>query len=178
MATIQFLSWALSWILTYSNSGWTTRARLEGRVQGVVVQARKAQSTNRGGGQNRTLVVLALEGDDDGGVGDVLVVEVGLKVGEGGGAGGTEGHHTVTSVDESLLVEGLEGPPLGLHVPGLHGLVAMVEVDPTAETADDLLPLVCVSGDDLAALGVVARDGRRGGKHTWRCRSCRRPGSR
>lgn len=95
------------------------------------------------------------EGDNDGGIGDVLVVLVGLKVGEGGGEGGRVGHDAVATVDLALVEQLLEDPPLGLHEGWVHGLVVVVKVDPAAETLDGVAPLLAVPHDDGAALGVV-----------------------
>ena len=95
------------------------------------------------------------EGDNDGGIGDVLVVLVGLEVGEGGGEGSRVGHDAVATVDLALVEQLLEHPPLGLHEGRVHGLVVVVEVDPAAETLNGMAPLLTVPHDDGAALGVV-----------------------
>ena len=44
-------------------------------------------------------------------------------------------------VDEPLVVELFEDPPDGLHVPRVHGLVVLLEVDPTTHTPNDVLPV-------------------------------------
>jgi hypothetical protein len=59
------------------------------------------------------------------------------------------------SVDETLLVELLEDPPHALHEGRIERLVVILEIDPPAQSSDDLLPFRRVSHHDLAALGVV-----------------------
>ena len=46
------------------------------------------------------------------------------------------------SIDQSLVIQGLEGPQHALHVPGLECLVVVIEVDPAGLPGDVVLPLV------------------------------------
>lgn len=96
------------------------------------------------------------EGDDDGGIRDILVIGTSFEVGEHGVAGGGEGHDLGATVDELLVEDLLEGPPDTLHVVAIHGLVVVLEIDPATEPAHRLLPLLGVAHDDLAAKLVVA----------------------
>mmetsp|Transcript_26727 Transcript_26727/g.33313 ORF Transcript_26727/g.33313 Transcript_26727/m.33313 type:complete len:503 (-) Transcript_26727:26-1534(-) len=96
------------------------------------------------------------ERDDNGGGGHLLIVGTGLEVGQHGVAGGGERHDLGATVDEVLIEDLLEGPPDALHVIAVHSLVVVLEVDPAAEAAHRLLPLLRVAHDDLAAELVVA----------------------
>ena len=69
-----------------------------------------------------------------------LVILGHLKVGEGRGAARGVGHHPEALVDETLVVDLLEHPPDGLHEPGVHGLVVVLEVNPPAHPSNDLFP--------------------------------------
>jgi hypothetical protein len=96
------------------------------------------------------------EGDDDGGVLDHLIVLSSLEVGEGGGASGGVRHDLETTVHEALVEELLENPPDGLHELKVHGKVGLLEVNPTTETTESLLPLAGVTKDDRTALLVIS----------------------
>ena len=115
-----------------------------GRVHGVVVQATKETS----GSSMR-------ETDDDFWVRDILVVQAGLEIGQRRVADGGIRHDLVSLVDEILFPQRLEDPPYALHVPRLHGLVIILEIDPAAEASDGGL-LFAVPGDDAAGLVVRA----------------------
>lgn len=52
----------------------------------------------------------------------------------------------------------LESPPDGLHVVAVHGLVVVLEVNPSTKSSNDLLPLLRVGHDDLPAQCVVRLD--------------------
>ena len=71
----------------------------------------------------------------------VGVVKAGLLVGQRGVLGPGIRQDAETLVDQTLVVEGLEGPDHGLHVGEVHGLVAVVEVDPAGLAGDVVLPL-------------------------------------
>ena len=43
------------------------------------------------------------------------------------------------SVDNSLVKELLEDPPDGLHEPGVHGLVVILEVNPATKASHNIL---------------------------------------
>ena len=55
-------------------------------------------------------------------------------------------------------MELLEHPPDALHVRHVHCLVVVLEVDPTADALDGLLPFARVSHYDGAALSIVLGD--------------------
>ena len=55
----------------------------------------------------------------------------------------------------NLSVELFEDPPDTLHEPGVHGLVVPPEVNPPAQPANDLLPLLAVSAHDSSTLFVI-----------------------
>ena len=61
----------------------------------------------------------------------------------------------VAFVYETLVVEGLEHPPDAFHEGLVHGLVAVVEVNPPSHSGYGMLPLVCELQDACAALVVV-----------------------
>ena len=69
---------------------------------------------------------------------------VGLEVGERRRELPAVGHDAVRLVDTALVPQLFEDPPDGLHVGGVHGLVAVFEIDPTAHAVDSLLPFVDV----------------------------------
>ena len=102
--------------------------------------------------------VLAGETDDDGRVADVLVVLPRLEVADRRVARRGVRHDLETTVHEVLLVDRLEHPPHALHVPRLHRLVVVLEVDPAPHAPDRLLPLLAVPRHDAPALRVVRRD--------------------
>ena len=107
-------------------------------------------------------VALACTGERHGhGDGRVLavavgVVEAGLLVRQRGVLGPGVRQHAEALVDQALVVELLEGPHDGLHVVLVHGLVAVLEVDPASLTGDVVLPLVGVVHDGLGAVLVEA----------------------
>mmetsp|Transcript_6835 Transcript_6835/g.11799 ORF Transcript_6835/g.11799 Transcript_6835/m.11799 type:complete len:278 (-) Transcript_6835:300-1133(-) len=132
-------------------------------LEGGVDAQRHVGGQGPGGGGPRhhggvVLVVDEGERHHDGGVGDVLVVEAGLEVGEGRVAGRGVGHHLEPAVHLALLKQGLEHPPHTLHEVGIHGLVIVLEVNPPAHATHDGLPLLGVPCDDATALLVVGRD--------------------
>ena len=55
----------------------------------------------------------------------------------------------------SLVKQGLEHPPLGLHELGVHGLVAMIKVDPATHTLDSRAPFCLITHDNGPTLGIV-----------------------
>mmetsp|Transcript_43374 Transcript_43374/g.92874 ORF Transcript_43374/g.92874 Transcript_43374/m.92874 type:complete len:319 (+) Transcript_43374:859-1815(+) len=108
--------------------------------------------------QPRVLLVGPLELHDDGRIGHFFVVELDLKIGEGGGQGSAVGHDSECPVDKAFVEEFLEAPPDGLHVGEIHGFVVVVEVDPSAKTLDDVAPLLSVLEHNSSALFVVLVD--------------------
>jgi hypothetical protein len=69
-----------------------------------------------------------------------LVVLCHFEVGEGCGAACRVGHDPEALVDEPLIVDLLEDPPDGLHEPGVHGFVVILEIDPSPHSPHDLFP--------------------------------------
>ena len=114
----------------------------------------------RGGGPRRQVCVLVGEPERhrDGRVLDIPIVHVGFEVRQRRLEGHRHRHHLEAAVHQALVPELFQDPPDRLHVPGVHGLVVVVEVDPAADAAHDGAPLVDVALDDLPALGVVAGD--------------------
>ncbi|GIX61021.1 uncharacterized protein BcabD6B2_04560 [Babesia caballi] len=88
----------------------------------------------------------------NGGVSDVLVVEVGLEVGHRRGARHRVGHYLEPPVNHPFFEQLLEDPPQRLHVARVERLVVVVEVDPTAGARNDLAPLRRIPHDDFSAL--------------------------
>ena len=58
-------------------------------------------------------------------------------------------------IDLTLVKDLFEHPPLRLHEGGVHGLVVVIEVDPTTEALNGLAPFVSIPHDDSATLSVV-----------------------
>eukprot|EP00755_Sulcionema_specki_P034019 Sspe_Gene.2323::Locus_767_Transcript_1_1_Confidence_1.000_Length_3836::g.2323::m.2323 len=89
---------------------------------------------------------------------DLLVVLLGLEVGEHSGAPDGVGHNLVPPVDQSLVPQLPEDPPHGLHVLKVHRFVVVLEVDPPTKAGDDDLPRIGVFHDDASAPLIVLRD--------------------
>ena len=87
-------------------------------------------------------VLFQWEGDDNSGIIHILVVGASLKVREHSVAGSREGHDPGATVDQTLIEDLLEGPPDTLHEIAIHGLVVIIEVDPSAESPDDVPSLI------------------------------------
>ena len=115
------------------------------------------RSRPRSGGPRRKVCVLIFEfeQDGDGGVLNVLVVRSCLEVREDRAQCGRKRHNLFAPVHEVLVPELANDPPDGLHVPGFHGFVVIVEVDPASEPGDRLAPFPRVGEDDRPALVVV-----------------------
>ena len=120
-------------------------------------EVRRQRPRRRGPGREVGVLVLELEQHGNGRVLDVNVVLAGLEVGEHGLERRRHRHDLHALVDEPTVPQLLDDPPHGLHVPDVHGLVVVVEVDPAAEPRDGLAPLGDIALDDGAALGVVPR---------------------
>ena len=119
----------------------------------------RRQRPRRGGpGGQVSVFVRQLERHRDRRVLHVPVVHVGFEVRQRRLERHRHRHHLEALVDEPLVPELFQDPPDRLHVPGVHGLVVVVEVDPASDAAHDRAPLVDITLDDLAALGVVAGD--------------------
>ena len=86
------------------------------------------------------------------------IVEAGLEIRERRLATGAPGHNLLAFIDETGVVEGLEAPEHRLHVVRIHGLVVVLEVDPTTEAIDDLFPLPGVGENRPTTLLVEALD--------------------
>ena len=69
------------------------------------------------------------------------VRELSFEVGEWRGARGGVRHHFVRAVNKALLEEFREDPPHRFHVPWLHCLVVVLEVDPSPKARHNRLPL-------------------------------------
>mmetsp|Transcript_4115 Transcript_4115/g.11945 ORF Transcript_4115/g.11945 Transcript_4115/m.11945 type:complete len:426 (+) Transcript_4115:2554-3831(+) len=128
------------------------RVHAEGQVRGEGPGRRRPRQ------DVRVRPVRPLELHDDGGVGDLLVVQGGLEVRQRAGERRAERDDAPRAVDHVLLEELLEGPPDALHVVEVHSLVVVVEVDPSAEALHDMAPLRGVHLHDAAALLVVLVD--------------------
>ena len=118
----------------------------------------------RGGGPRGQARVFVFEGEEHGHrrIFDVDVVLAGLEVREHGLERRRDGHHLEAAVDEALVPELLDDPPHRLHVPDVHRLVVVVEVDPAAKPRDGAAPLGDVALDNGTAGGVVAGDAQLG----------------
>lgn len=63
-----------------------------------------------------------------------------------------------TFIDKVFGIELSKDPPNRLHEVKVHGLVIILEIDPSTSARDNSLPLRNVSRDDAAALLVVITD--------------------
>ena len=84
----------------------------------------------------------------------VLIALVGFEVRKRSGEGRAVRLDAVALVDEALVEALLEHPPHRFHEVLVHGLVALVEIDPAAHAAHGLLPFAGVL-EHLAAAGFV-----------------------
>ena len=115
------------------------------------------QGPGRGGPDREVRVLVGeLQQDRDRRILHFLVVEIRLEVGQPGAQCGRDRDDLLPLVDEPLVEELLHHPPHGLHVPGVHRLVVVIEVDPAADARDGLAPLARESLHDRAACVVVA----------------------
>ena len=80
--------------------------------------------------------------DGDGWILHVFIVLVGLEIGERRRELPAVRHDAVRLIDAALVPKLFEDPPDGFHVGGIHGLVTVFEIDPTAHAVDGLLPFV------------------------------------
>ncbi len=86
------------------------------------------------------------------------VVEPDLEVGQRRLGAPRVGHDPERLVDEALVPELPERPHDRLHVVAVHGLVVVLEVDPTGLAGDRLLPLARVAHHRRAAVVVEGLD--------------------
>ena len=86
--------------------GFTHRATLEGRVQGVVVQARREVFS----------IILDLEAHDGRDFLDVLVALGHLVAGQGGAAAGAVGDDLVPLVEQALVVDLLQATTIRISI--------------------------------------------------------------
>ena len=119
---------------------------------------RESPGGGRPSHERHRFVIKEREVDHNGRIPNVLVVQTSLEVGQGSTARHTKGHDLVSLVDEILVEELTEDPPNTLHEGRVHGLVVVLEVDPSAEAGDGRLPLLGVPRDDGPARLVVLVD--------------------
>ena len=74
-----------------------------------------------------------------------------LEVGKRRGAARAVGQNLVSFVDQPLVPEPLEDVPDGFHVFGVHGAVAVPEIDPASHACDDRFPFRGITQNDSAA---------------------------
>ena len=111
---------------------------------GVDAQGHVAGQRPGGGGPGEdagAAAVLQIELRHGGGLLHVLVALGHLVGGEGRPAAGAVGHDLVALVEESLVVDGLESPPLGLDVVVVIGHVGIVHVHPVTHPVGHVRPL-------------------------------------
>ena len=89
---------------------------------------------------------------------DVAVVHVRFEVRERGGGTPGVGEDLEVAIDESLVPESLEDPPDRFHEFRIHGLVVVLEVDPSSDSSGDVFPLFGGLIDHDPARFVVAVD--------------------
>ena len=87
-----------------------------------------------------------------------VVVHAQLVVRQGGLVAPAVRQHAVALVGEALVPQVLEGPQHRLHVAGVEGLVAALEVDPARLAGDVVLPLLGVLEHRLLRLRVEGAD--------------------
>src|SRR5690606_17781615 len=88
----------------------------------------------------------------------VLIAEVNLVAGERRAAARAVRHHLEALIQQVPLPELAEDPPDRLDVLVLEGDVGIFEVHPVGDALGELLPLLDVAEDALAALLVELRD--------------------
>ena len=113
-------------------------------LMGVDAQSYVAGQRPGGGGPRQdagAAAVLQVELGDGGGLLHVLVALSHLVGGEGGAAAGAVGHDLVALIEEPLVVDGLQRPPLGLDVVVVIGHVGVVHVHPVTHPVGHVRPL-------------------------------------
>ena len=124
-------------------------------VAGVHTQGKVAGQGPGGGGPGQQVGVffaLDLEQHERGGFLHVLVALSHFVAAESGAAAGAVGSDLVAEVEQTLFVDLLEAPPLGLDIIILIGDVGIFHISPEANAVGHLLPLVLVLPDALLAL--------------------------
>ncbi len=140
--------------------------RLDDHIIHVRVHGRGQVARQRPRGRRpdqRQLTGLQAQADGHGRVLPVAVdvVHLGLGVGQGRLAPPAVPEHPEALVDQTLVVQGLEGPHDAFHVVQVEGLVVVVEVDPPGLARHVVAPLVGVLEHGLAARVVELGDAHR-----------------
>jgi hypothetical protein len=97
------------------------------------------------------------------GVLHVFVVLTRLEVGEHCVAASRERHDLGSTINKRSAVDFLfvdlsEGPPNALHERLIHRLVVVLEVNPSAESVNNFLPVLAVGHDNASAFFVIVGD--------------------
>lgn len=89
---------------------------------------------------------------------DVLVVLLGLEIGQDSHAPIGVRHDFASSIHKAFFEYFAEDPPDTLHKRGVHCFIRVVEIDPSTQSVDDFLPLGRVGQHNGFAFLVVVSD--------------------
>lgn len=66
--------------------------------------------------------------------------------------------HLESFVDKSFVEQLFEDPPDGLHVPGVHRLVVVLEIDPATQAGHDLLETQTSVADETSVRQICSQN--------------------
>ena len=123
-------------------------------IMGIDAQRQVAgQRPRRGGpGQQVSVFALDLEQHERGGFLHVLIALRHFVAGQSGAAAGAVGRDLVAQIQQTLFVNFLQAPPLGLDIIVLVGDVGMLHVRPVADPVRHFFPFMLVFPDAFLAL--------------------------
>ena len=104
------------------------------------------------------MIVYLREGDINRGVIDILVIESRFEIGQDSVTSVGIGHDLAASVHESFFKHLLENPPAAFHEAQVHGLVIMVEIDPSSHPMYRASPFAGISHHNVSAFFIIIRD--------------------
>ncbi len=121
--------------------------------------ARQGPGRGRPDEQVDTRLILQGELDEDAWVFcPLLITQCQLVAAEGGSAARAVGHDLVTLVDQATIPELLENPPQGLDIIIGQGAIRGGQIDPIPHALCELLPVIHIVEDALAAEPVEFSD--------------------
>lgn len=84
-----------------------------------------------------------------------MVVLLSLKIRQDSHAAVGIGHYLAASIDQSFVKNLLKDPPNRLHETKVHGLIRVVKVNPSAQSVDNVFPLLGIGHDNFFAGLIV-----------------------
>ena len=123
-------------------------------IMGIDAQRQVAgQRPGRGGPcQKVSVLALDLEQHERGGFLHILVALRHFVAGQGGAAAGAVGRDLVAQIQQTLFINFLQAPPLGLDIIVLVGDIGMLHIRPVADPVRHFFPFMLVFPDAFLAL--------------------------